>query len=367
MMSKKRSFMRKLAKFLTAYIPTVISAGISSINPLVYGMIPFRRQLAIIMVTSRCNMRCVMCGLRNSGEEDKELSLNEWEGIFRQLKDSGFKEIHFTGGEPLMRMDFVDLVLLAKKHGFTVGMTTNGSLVDNRILPDLIDAGLYSVAISIDAIGERYESIRGLKGGYEKALSALKLLARYKSEGRIAAYVNFTLMKPSLPDFVQVKKLTDSLGLPIDICLLDYTPYLFDVSANRDKFLIGENESEEFTRLIEFLAGEKKRSPDSLILTNSAIAYIKKYFGDTVQKHIPCTASQARIFINPAGKVLGGCLSMGALGDLTGTPLKDILSSPKSKKAHKNMFYKKCPGCSCGYIYNIRHHLPSILSDLFKG
>ena len=54
---------------------------------------------------------------------------------------------------------------------------------------------------------------------------------------------------------------------------------------------------------------------------------------------------------------------MGTYGNVRKTPLKDILASEKYRRAHQAMFYKKCPGCSCGYTTNVRYSTPLQFKD----
>jgi MoaA/NifB/PqqE/SkfB family radical SAM enzyme len=354
---------RKISKLFGEYLPTIFMSELARRSEKWYGKVSFPANLATVLLTNRCNLRCIMCGQWNNVSKDKELSLGDWKKIFASLKKAGFKEIHFTGGEPLLRKEIVDLVSEASGLGLTVGITSNGILLTEELADRLVNAGLYSIAISMDGVDDSYEAIRGLIGGYEKVLRALQIVSRYRVAKKIAAYINFTLMRPSLANFADVKKEADRYGLPVAVCLLDDTPYFFSVKENREKFWIGDAQRKELEDLVAFMAREKKRAPDSLIVTGSALDFILRYFNDTVQRQIPCIVSQTRVFIDPYGKVLGGCLSMGVIGDALASPIESILGSPESRERQKRMFYKKCPGCSCGYLYNIRHHLPSLIKD----
>jgi GTP 3',8-cyclase len=117
-----------------------------------------------IAVTSRCNLRCTYC-MREEHEErvDTEslLKTQEIHTIIEVLAGLGLAKVRFTGGEPLLRKDIVELVSKAKKHSSvkTVSLTTNGLLLD-RFLPPLIDAGIDAINFSIDTLDrERYLAI----------------------------------------------------------------------------------------------------------------------------------------------------------------------------------------------------------------
>ena len=74
----------------------------------------------------------MMCRQWRSPHDD-ELSTEEWKRLIDELKQKGIKNIHYTGGEPLLRRDLAELVRYAAERGFTVGLTTNGILLDKAI------------------------------------------------------------------------------------------------------------------------------------------------------------------------------------------------------------------------------------------
>lgn len=352
-------------KILNRHIAILLKSEIARLFPGLYYKVKFQRRLAIFLITGRCNLRCIMCN-QWMQRPDNELDADAWKSIMVKIKEFGIGDIHFTGGEPLLREDLGELIEYGTRLRFTIGITTNGYLLNRDTIDRLVNSGLNSIAVSIDGVDEGYENIRGAKGSYEYAERALRLLAAYKSNKKVIGYINFTLMKPSLPEFYKVKRLADSLGLPVAINLLDYTPYCFNLKENIEQVWLGKESAEELNRLTEFLRKEKRKDPRSLIITSSAIQYINRYFSNPIQKQIPCIASQDRVFIDPYGKVLNGCLTMGLSGSLIDSSLEEILNKEEARKVHRGMFYKRCPGCSCGYLYNLQHHLPSLIYDIFK-
>ena len=82
-----------------------------------------------IELTYRCNLNCVYCFCKGYKEENKELSTIEWKKIIREIHKEGCFSLIFTGGEPLMRDDFLELYLYAKQKGFIITIFTNGQLL----------------------------------------------------------------------------------------------------------------------------------------------------------------------------------------------------------------------------------------------
>lgn len=354
---------RKAGKLLT-HVSIALRSCILNSAPRLFRLFEINPTSCNIMITNRCNLRCVMCAQWRE-RPGEELSAADWKKIIRDLRNNGFRNIHFTGGEPLVRDDLKELVSYCRDNGFTVGMTTNGMLLNADIIKGLIGSGLRSVAVSVDALGENYEKIRGVPGSFRRLNDAVCALAEEKSSGRIDAYINFTLIKDNISLFEDVKGFADSFGLPVAVCLLDKASSIFKLRENEERFWI--KEPGDLERLAELLRQMKKivaRRPGSVILDNPGLDYIAGYFVDPRQERIPCVISQDRIYLDPYGNVFGGCLCMGTFGNLKDIMFGQLKRTDRYMNAKRNMFYKRCPGCSCGYMFNIRHTPRLILKNI---
>lgn len=346
------------------YAVILAKVGVLRGMPALYDLLEIQPTACNIMVTNRCNLKCMMCRQwkEPSGEE---LSSDEWKRIISDLRKNGIKNLHFTGGEPLLRKDLPELVRYANDLGFTVGLTTNGMLLTRGVMDRLIEAGLRSIVISIDALNGSYDKIRGAQNAFPRVKESARLISEARRKEGIDVSINFTLMKGTIDEFVHVKKFADGLALPIAICLLDDTPSIFRVDRNRNEFWISEEaDLAKLDTLLCELRRATLKNPRSLLANLPIIEYIKKYFKDPLQKNIPCASSQDRIVIDPYGNFLGGCLSMGTFGNIKKTAFGILRREKKYKIAKRNMFYKNCPGCSCGYGFNIKCLPGLMLKDL---
>jgi cyclic pyranopterin phosphate synthase len=148
-----------------------------------------------ISVTDRCNLRCVYCmpeeGIQLLSHNDI-LSFEQIEDIVRGAVRLGMHKIRLTGGEPLARKGFVELVRkLGKIPGLaTLAMTTNGTMLA-PIAAALAAAGLDSVNISLDTLDPaRYRSIT--RGG--NLADALEGIAAAIGAG-LAVKINMVVME----------------------------------------------------------------------------------------------------------------------------------------------------------------------------
>lgn len=357
---------RRIRKLFLNYVSTLIKTFLLYRAPFLYPALEIEPSSCNLLITNRCNSRCVMCRQWREPVEEG-LSSAEWKRIITDLKANGIRNIHFTGGEPLLRNDLRELVSYSSQNGFVVGLTTNGILLRKDILEGLIDAGLRSIAISMDAVGDAYERIRGFPNSFERIKEVLFITAQMKPKTKIDAYINFTLMKENIKELKNVKAFADAIDMPVAVCLLDKTSYLFDIEENKSKFWISEAESLEALReALDFLRREKVKKAGSLLINFPAIDFIKDYFKDPRQREIPCVSSQDRIIIDPHGNLLGGCMAMGTFGNLKDRAFSQLRKEKRYKMAKRDMFYKRCLGCSCGYLFNIRCYPPLIVNDLIK-
>ncbi|HUT77091.1 MAG TPA: radical SAM protein, partial [Polyangia bacterium] len=133
-------------------------------------------------ITQRCNLACRHCG-SDCGREPREgeLSTGEWLGFIDTLAGRFRPRDVFlvlTGGEPLCHADLPRILERAARHGFPVGLVTNGWLLDEHRVETLLRHGVTSVTVSLDGTRESHDWLRGVPGSFDRALGGIRLLAR---------------------------------------------------------------------------------------------------------------------------------------------------------------------------------------------
>ena len=105
-------------------------------------------------LTSQCNEYCKHCGSRcNDIHNLNMLSTAEWKSVLDQVKedfDLNSFTLAVTGGEPLLRPDFFEIMGYAHKLGYKWGMTTNGTLITPEVAKKLKEVGLATISISLE-------------------------------------------------------------------------------------------------------------------------------------------------------------------------------------------------------------------------
>jgi len=113
-----------------------------------------------ISLTSRCNLSCIYCHAEGEKNPDAEMSTEEIIAIMETAAKFGIRSIKFTGGEPLIRPDILDIVRAVPK-GIESSITTNGILLAD-MAADLKAAGLRRVNVSLDSLNPAtYKKITG--------------------------------------------------------------------------------------------------------------------------------------------------------------------------------------------------------------
>ena len=178
-----------------------------------------------IAVIEQCNLRCTYC-MPEEGvqfkDKDMVLRTNEIQRVITTLSRMGIKKVRYTGGEPLMRPDIVDLVEFAANTPGIKGvhLTTNGLLFP-KYAEALLKAGLTGVNISLDSMdADKFETITRRKG-IEKVLDSTNLAVEL---GFPRVKVNVVLMRgfneDELFDFCELTK-----DKPITVRFIEFMPF----------------------------------------------------------------------------------------------------------------------------------------------
>lgn len=178
-------------------------------------MIPFALQLHI---TGRCNLRCLHCYIaQHSAElsvEEIRAVLDQYEALCRQLQDRTGQRIvphlHVTGGEPLLHRQIGDVLSLLqqKREIFRIAIMSNGSLVDDAVIPALQKLELKGFQLSLDGDEATHNAIRG-PGDYRRVLQAMDRLAA----AGIPVRVSFTANAANFRQFPQVAEVCRAHGV----------------------------------------------------------------------------------------------------------------------------------------------------------
>ncbi|MCG7982753.1 MAG: heme d1 biosynthesis radical SAM protein NirJ [Candidatus Thiodiazotropha lotti] len=138
----------------------------------------------------RCNLTCKHC-YATSADKDfpGELDTQQVFDVMDDLKAFGVPVLILSGGEPLMRPDIFDISRRAKSQGFYVGLSSNGTLIDEDSIGRIADIGYDYVGISIDGLRETHDQFRRKQGAFDESLRGIRLC----TEAGLKVGLRFTL------------------------------------------------------------------------------------------------------------------------------------------------------------------------------
>lgn len=126
-------------------------------------------------VTNACNLNCSHCHINARSALKDELDLFEAMRVITELAALGTKVIIFSGGEPLLRKDFVlALAEYSVDEGIIPAILTNGVLLDREVALELKNSGITAVGLPLDSIDPlNHDRLRNMSGSFQKAVNAI--------------------------------------------------------------------------------------------------------------------------------------------------------------------------------------------------
>lgn len=170
-----------------------------------------KKPVVVWNVTRKCNLRCVHC---YSHSEDRnyagELAYDEGITLIDDLAQFGSPVILFSGGEPLVRPDVLELIQHAVDRGLRAVLSTNGTLITKMIAKKLKEIGLSYVGISLDGLDDRHDAFRGVQGTFLKVMKAI----RNCMEMELKVGLRFTITKRNFGDIQGIFDLVEEQRIP---------------------------------------------------------------------------------------------------------------------------------------------------------
>ncbi|MDO9566443.1 MAG: 12,18-didecarboxysiroheme deacetylase [Candidatus Desulfaltia sp.] len=213
-----------------------------------------KRPVVVWNITRRCNLKCVHCYAQAKDISFKnELSTKEGKILLDDLAQFGAPVILFSGGEPTIRKDLPELAAYAVSKGMRAVISTNGTLISQKMARILKDIGLSYVGISMDGMEDINDRFRGVKGAFKGALEGIK---NCKDAG-IKVGLRFTINKFNVDEIPKIFELLEDMDIP-RACFYHL------VYAGRGTDLIKDDLSHDETRSsVDLIMDLTKRLHDS--------------------------------------------------------------------------------------------------------
>ena len=169
------------------------------------------RPLVVWNTTNRCNLRCQHCYIH---AEDTcyqgELTNAEARAMIEDLGRMKAPVLLFSGGEPLMREDLMELGRYAADLGLRPVLSTNGTLINDDNAKELKDAGFQYIGISIDGAPATHDFFRAKEGAFDASIKGLHAARR----AGLKTGVRFTLNKHNEKDLPEIFEILEREEIP---------------------------------------------------------------------------------------------------------------------------------------------------------
>lgn len=208
-----------------------------------------KKPVVVWNITRACNLKCMHCYARAVyGSSEGELSTEQGFSLLDDLATFGVPVILFSGGEPLLRSDLVELARYAVGRGMRAVISTNGISINEEKAMVLKDAGVSYVGISLDGLEEVNDRFRGVKGAFQMALNGIKNC----QQAGLKVGLRFTMNKLNVDQVPAVFDLVEKMDIE-RICFYHL------VYSGRGSTLIEQDLSHDETRHIVDLIIERTR------------------------------------------------------------------------------------------------------------
>ncbi|MGB7538055.1 MAG: radical SAM protein [Anaerolineales bacterium] len=187
-------------------------------------------QTASFTLTNACNLRCRMCGQwseegyirAQSSASRNELALADWKRLVDEIAEHGLKSVILRGGEVFLYPDIIPLLEYLRAKGIFTSIDTNGTRLAS-FAADLVRIGNMHLTFSVDGPEEIHDSVRGVKGTFQRLREGLaRLEEEEKRQGAaLSKSITFTISPWSYRGLGQLPDVARSLGIG-SICIVAY-------------------------------------------------------------------------------------------------------------------------------------------------
>ncbi|GEM_PF-1221394 len=329
----------------------------------------------LLRVTPHCNLRCKMCivlpvviGKQSTHGDRQILTTAEWKRVIDDIPRRAL--LSFTGGEPLVRGDIVELIRHASRHHKT-HLITNATLLDEEKLSALMDmtprrflgAGFSYLGVSVHGLPETHNTITGLSDAFERAADALTKVRDEKRRRRSRypiVHLATVVMAGNIGELLDMVDFAASVGAEIWNVLLDYRA---DESCWCGEMTVSDFcrtplprdriDRAEFERVIIELKRRARTKRIQLRLPRMPVREMAEFYENrTDVSRFACGSVWTKAYIASTGTV-HPCYEL-AMGNVRETSLKAIWNSAEYRafrqQVKRRRIFPLCAGCCDAYF-----------------
>lgn len=176
-------------------------------------------------LTYRCPLKCPYCSNPLKLRLDRpELDTAAWARVLTEATGLGVVQVHFSGGEPLVRQDLAELVATARRLGLYTHLITSGITADEPRLEQLQDAGLDALQISLQDSQPLANDWLAGAASFEQRLRAVRAARRFDFH----LTLNVVLHRHNLDRIEEIIRLAEEWDVDkLELAHVQYTGWAF--------------------------------------------------------------------------------------------------------------------------------------------
>ncbi len=290
--------------------------------------------------TNACNMYCAHCYRDAGARLEDELSTGEAKKMLGEIARAGFKIMIFSGGEPLLRPDILELVRHAAGLGLRPVFGTNGTLITEEKALALKAAGALGMGISLDSLDEKkHDSFRSFPGAWAGAVRGMEAC---KKAG-LPFQIHTTVMDWNAPELEAMTNFAVEKGAVAH-------HFFFLVPTGRGAEIEKTSlDAEAYEAVLTRIMAKQKTVPIELKPTCAPqFMRIAKEMNVETRFRRGCLAGLAYCIIGPRGKVQPCAYLNIEAGDVRKTPFDEIWKNAEIFRRLRTLDYKGACGV-CKY------------------
>jgi MoaA/NifB/PqqE/SkfB family radical SAM enzyme len=285
---------------------------------------------AHVKLTENCQAKCISCDYWKTRWKDG-IDTNRAVALVNEIGDLGIQSLRFTGGEPLIRKDFFEILRRSNTSNFKrIIIQTNGLLL-KRFADEVNEAPITNINVSIDGLREANDLIRGIQGYFDLALEGIRALRNKK------VAFSITLNGISAKDLGELAEVAHGVGADLEFNILSRNLFFL---KNADIATMWPDRGN--VEAIEKFLHDTIKRPDY------EVDYIRRYYNNDAVEEPPCVLGYLQVFVLSNGDVLTGCYPLPPVGNILKNSLQEVIESEAYSRQAEAMIRRECPGCTCG-------------------
>jgi len=298
-----------------------------------------------IEITDRCKGGCLYCFSNSTDASDTCLNTERLLRLLDELCEMGIRQIHWTGGDPLLHPDIFEIVRYGQDKGLRSSIFTSGLMITRKMAKRLYDSGIRMMGLHLDTINQEiYNQVNSKPQTLKQKIEGYYTLLEAGFSGDRVIWAFITMTKPVVETIEEtIDWLVDKMGTRF-IDLLVFKP--------------------------GGLGGEHREWEPTLSEVKRAMEYRARKLGSHWLRIGPMECGmffcRTQLVIDFNGNVLPcGAIPHYSVGNIYQEPIKDIIEKHRDKILWNMEIKGICSNCSNNDVcFGCRAHAYHYLGDM---